>query len=582
LLVKQQNENFTDDVANEIDGLHNLTRDLEHITAAKFAKYRVLIDLLKSSTFSWSARDKDDRIVIFSERIETLHYLRNHLQRDLKLKEQQIELLHGGLSDVEQQEIVEKFGKDQEPVRILLCSDVASEGINLHHKSHRLIHFDMPWSLMVFQQRNGRVDRYGQKSMPEIYYLITESQNDTIRGDMRILEVLEQKDQQAYENIGDPSAFMGVYDIQQEELITEKAMIKGIAAEEFDRQNQPKQDDADNLLALFRGTVAPAGEPTTSSLPIEQAIVENSTLFASDYHFCKRALAQLGRQSKGLQVSSDDPSQRITLIAPEDLRHRFAMLSREVIPENWQFILTDDLDVIKDEIERCRQDEDAWPKINYLWPQHPVMEWLQDRMLVAFGRHKAPVIELAQGLQADEAIFIVSGQIPNRKSHPIIYEWVAVCFKDGVFQRVEPFAETLQRTQLGHHPLPNKNRASNHNGLKKLLPQAVQEAKRSILQFRSQFEEEINQKLDRQIADLERLREKQVAQLELVFEKSKELESVKTGKRKQKLDFIDDVFDDYSKWIEDTLTTEKQPYLQVVSVLVEPSAAAILNQRGEQ
>ncbi len=574
-----QDENFSEDVANEINGLRELTHDLKLISATKFAKYRILIDLLKSSTFNWSAKDKDDRIVIFSERIETLHFLREQLQRDLKLKEKNIDLLHGGLSDVEQQEIVERFGKDQESVRILLCSDVASEGINLHHKSHRLIHFDMPWSLMVFQQRNGRIDRYGQKSKPEIYYLITESSNDTIRGDMRILEVLAQKDQQAHDNIGDPSAFMGVYDIQQEELITEKAMANGIEAEDFDRQNQPKQDEADDLLALFRGTASPAEEIPKTSHSVEQAIAENSTLFASDYHFCKRALAQLERRSKGLQVSSDDSTQRISLIAPDDLRHRFSMLSREVIPENWQFILTDDLNVIRDEIERCRQDEDAWPKIHYLWPQHPVMEWLQDRMLVAFGRHKAPVIELLQGLQANETVFVISGQIPNRKSHPLIYEWVAVCFKGGVFQKVEPFAETLQRTQLGHHPLPNKNRETSYDSLIKLLPQAVQEAKQSILDVRSQFEEEINQKLDHQIADLERLRKKQVVQLELVFETSKELESVKTGKRKQKLDYIDEVFDDYIQWIEDTLTTEKQPYLQVISVLVESS---VLNQRGDQ
>src|SRR5262249_10936660 len=52
--------------------------------------------------------------------------------------------------------------------RLLLCSDVASEGLNLHYFCHRLIHFDLPWSLMVFQQRNGRVDRYGQAQAPQI------------------------------------------------------------------------------------------------------------------------------------------------------------------------------------------------------------------------------------------------------------------------------------------------------------------------------------------------------------------------------------------------------------------------------
>jgi len=86
---------------------------------------------------------------------------------------------------------------------------------------------------------------------PQIHYLLTESQNEQIRGDMRILEVLEEKDEQAYENIGDPSAFMGVYDVQKEEQLTEQAMADGTAADVFDAQLQPKQDEGDDLLALF-------------------------------------------------------------------------------------------------------------------------------------------------------------------------------------------------------------------------------------------------------------------------------------------------------------------------------------------
>ena len=57
---------------------------------------------------------------------------------------------------------------------------------------------------MVFQQRNGRVDRYGQPRTLRIVHLVTESANETIRGDSRILEVLERKDEQAYRNVGDP------------------------------------------------------------------------------------------------------------------------------------------------------------------------------------------------------------------------------------------------------------------------------------------------------------------------------------------------------------------------------------------
>ena len=121
-------------------------------------------------------------------------------------------ILHGQLPDSELAKTVENFGRTHSPLRLLIASDVASEGLNLHFQSHRLVHFDIPWSLMVFQQRNGRVDRYGQTQTPLIAYLSTDTRHDKIRGDLRILEILIEKDEQAAKNIGDPSIFMGLYD----------------------------------------------------------------------------------------------------------------------------------------------------------------------------------------------------------------------------------------------------------------------------------------------------------------------------------------------------------------------------------
>ena len=152
--------------------------------------------------------DASDRLVIFSERIETLRWLEKQLARDLKLKPNQLAILHGQMTDTEQQDLVERFGRQDDTLRVLLCSDVASEGLNLHYFCHRLVHFDLPWSLMVFQQRNGRVDRYGQKHQPHIVYLFTETVNEKVRGDLRILEILQAKDDQANFNLGDPSAFL--------------------------------------------------------------------------------------------------------------------------------------------------------------------------------------------------------------------------------------------------------------------------------------------------------------------------------------------------------------------------------------
>ncbi|MCK5722863.1 MAG: DEAD/DEAH box helicase, partial [Gammaproteobacteria bacterium] len=153
-LEKTEEARFDPDIET-LKGLHDR---VEKITPDKFSKYKKLLDVIKDKDhgFGWNGKDKTDRLVIFTERIETLAFLHANILRDLKLKDKQITILHGGMSDVDQQRIVEDFGKEEAPVRLLLASDVASEGINLHYLSHRMIHFDIPWSLMVFQQRNGR------------------------------------------------------------------------------------------------------------------------------------------------------------------------------------------------------------------------------------------------------------------------------------------------------------------------------------------------------------------------------------------------------------------------------------------
>jgi superfamily II DNA/RNA helicase len=158
-------------------------------------KYQKLLSVItdKKHGFGWTGKNKKDRLVIFTERIETLKFLHTNLLSDLNLEDEQVAILHGGLADVDQQRIVEDFGKEEAPIRLLIASDVASEGINLHYLSHRLIHFDIPWSLMVFQQRNGRIDRYGQENTPYILYLVSQSGNAKIKGDMRILELLSPK-----------------------------------------------------------------------------------------------------------------------------------------------------------------------------------------------------------------------------------------------------------------------------------------------------------------------------------------------------------------------------------------------------
>ncbi len=391
-LIKKEDDDFADDIAT----MKSLAQSLKRIDAPNFSKYQRLLTLIqdKKQGFGWKPNKKDDRIVIFTESIPTLQFLQQNLTTDLNLKEGQLVVLHGQMPDTDIMNIVESFGKLESKIRILVCSDVASEGINLHYQSHKMIHFDIPWSLMVFQQRNGRIDRYGQSNKPQIRYMITESQNDKIRGDSRILEVLIEKDEQAQLNIGDPSEFTGVYDREGEEDQVANVMAEStfdgadILAAMFDTNIAAEQTD--NPLAFLDIPQVSQDESEVKTLP---------SLYSSNVEYAKQVLELAKRNGQSIEYNVSSKN-LLSITAPEELKQRFKMLPPEIYPENGLFLLSENVAEMNTAIEQSRGDQHAWPKIHYLWQLHPVMQWLNDKVLSHFGRHQAPILRMPHHLPA--------------------------------------------------------------------------------------------------------------------------------------------------------------------------------------
>lgn len=568
-IAKLQGNGASADEQAEIEALYRLQHALRNISPTNFSKYREFLGLLNSKDFGWKKSDTDDRLVIFSERIETLNWLQVQLQQDLKLKDDAIQILHGGMSDIEQQSIVEAFGKPESKLRVLLCSDVASEGINLHYLSHRLVHFDLPWSLMVFQQRNGRVDRYGQEQTPIITYLIAQSSNPTVKGDQRILEILKEKDDQAYRNIGDPATFMKVHDADAEEALTMQAMATGIDAQTFDKQYQADDsNEGDDLLALF---LNPEAAQPKAPEQIEQFTVDGFSLFPSDYEFARQALEAVNRERRQVNFSANNERQTITLTPPDDLDYRFRFLPPEIRPEDGSLVLTADKHRFAEEIRRSRQDENAWPKLHYLWPQHPAIQWLQDKLLAQVARHSAPVLVLPdidrviQLMQPDESVFLVSGLIPNRKAHPVIWKWFAIRIRNDAVTGIEPAEAWLQRLQLDNR-LPNRAQPLDTALLESLRPAVITAARHQMEQLQQDYIVTHRPQLERQLGELKALKGRQVTQLDLQLEGSNQAEHFKAARKEERLKRIEKVFADYQTWVQDTHTIEPVPFIQIIAV----------------
>ena len=406
--------------------------------------------MLKPGGFlHWDPANPADRIVLFTERIETLRFLEQNLAHDLKLKPEQIAVVHGsGIEDVDLQQMVEDFGRDRSPVRLLLASDIASEGLNLHFLCHKLIHFDIPWSLMVFQQRNGRIDRYGQERQPHIAYLYTEPEHPKVRGDLRILELLMEKDEQAAKNIGDPSVFLGVFDAREEEQMTGKAIEENLAPAEFNQRMEKAAED-DLLSILFGDAPVPAGQTVRSRCHTFPSLFRRRPGL-----FPRGPLRRL-TPSADLQADFDPERQLVTLTVNDDLRRVFRALPSEALPEDGRIHFTTSRERVKKAIKDSRAEESNWPHIHLLWDLHPVMEWLNFKLMVAFGRKQAPAMRLAGALAAGESLFLIQGEIPNRKGQPVIHEWFAVRFEGQRNAGVLSLQEFLKLTQLDTRTYPN-------------------------------------------------------------------------------------------------------------------------------
>ena len=170
---------------------------------------------------------------------------------------------------------------------------------------------------MVFQQRNGRIDRYGQTKEPDIRYMVIRTQNEKIRGDIRILEVLIRKEEQANKNIGDPALLMNVYDAAKEEEITAQAMEQG-DADAFDAQLTVDEDF--DIFSFFDegGFEEENGEKQTET---DLGTVEDTTLMTDmDYLFDTFSyMSQQQRYSVSKMTSVDGVEIGLT----DDMRRRW-------------------------------------------------------------------------------------------------------------------------------------------------------------------------------------------------------------------------------------------------------------------
>lgn len=133
------------------------------------SKARTLIQWLKKMlkpNGQWS----NQRVILFTEYRATQKWLHDLFAAEGLAGQDRLLTIYGGMKLDDRERIKAAFQADpaESPVRILLATDCASEGINLQNHCWQLIHYEIPWNPNRMEQRNGRVDRHGQKN-PEVH-----------------------------------------------------------------------------------------------------------------------------------------------------------------------------------------------------------------------------------------------------------------------------------------------------------------------------------------------------------------------------------------------------------------------------
>ncbi len=173
---------------------------------------------------------KDPKVIIFTKYKDTLDYL----EKNLKTKEFDTFIMHGDMSLNARIEIFGKF--DRAKKAILIATDVISEGLNLQRLASNVVHYELPWNPNRLEQRNGRIDRIGQKrNTVNIRTLVVDKSLDK-----EILLLLMEKKKTMESDRDYAAAFFGDED-----------SLKGMVNEATKRKKSKKNQIDPNAINLF-------------------------------------------------------------------------------------------------------------------------------------------------------------------------------------------------------------------------------------------------------------------------------------------------------------------------------------------
>ncbi|MEJ7788113.1 MAG: DISARM system SNF2-like helicase DrmD, partial [Solirubrobacteraceae bacterium] len=193
--------------SEELALLERMITWAEHAAVTEDARTTRLLDWVQEHVKP-GKRFTDERVIVFTEYRATQRYLQERLAAR-GISGHRVELLDGTTDADERERIKSQWQEPPAdyPVRVLLATDAASEGISLQRQCHLLAHAEIPWNPNRLEQRNGRIDRHGQTAPKVLVHHCVSAgwetgQRGDLEGDLDFLARVVQKVEQIREDLG--------------------------------------------------------------------------------------------------------------------------------------------------------------------------------------------------------------------------------------------------------------------------------------------------------------------------------------------------------------------------------------------
>ena len=232
--------------------------------------------------------------VVFCRYIATAHYVAEHLKT--AFPQATIDAITGELTPEERRERVEDMAEADS--RILVATDCLSEGINLQHLFTAVVHYDLAWNPTRHEQREGRVDRFGQQA-PEVRCTMLYGQDNPIDG--FVLKVILRKGEAIQKELG------VMVPLPEDDARINQALVKAALMRREHRAQAPMRQESfdfgepERLLAPLQAQWQDALEKAKANRTVfaQRRIRPNEVL--PEWHKQQQALGTLADVQRFLQ-----------------------------------------------------------------------------------------------------------------------------------------------------------------------------------------------------------------------------------------------------------------------------------------